>query len=571
MQANTVEEVEQQDRLLREANEKIDRLRCAADLLIAAEFVPGSAADKRAARDNAAIEVVRHFHHSDLPTFRREAQKTLAGRETFYWPLEFPEVMVERGGFDAFVGNPPFLGGRYISGQFGSSYLAYLKSQLASNAKGNADLIAYFYLRGQQLLKLGGTTGFVGTKTVAEGDTLDVGLAQIKGCGAALFRAESSRKWPGSANVLFVTLHWRNGPWGGKCDLNGFKVPHITGRLDSTTDDKPHTLVQAIRAYQGCYVHGMGFFVDKIRREALISSDSGSASCIFPCITAEDFNSSPSMEFNRFVIYMGEMLEDEARKYRSAWHYLELNVKEERRQCGDVSLLQKWWRFKRLTKTLYGLIWQHERVLICPVVTKYLSFAWVPSMVILLNKMYAFVGATEQHFTVLQCSLHGSWAWNWSGKLKGDMQYAPSDCFDNFPFPLPEACILLGSLGDGYVRLRNHIMSSRQHGLTKTYNRFHTPDETSDDIQKLRQLHVEMDNAVAAAYGWTDLDLGHGFHETKQGTRYTIGEPARREVLARLLQLNHERYAEEVKQGLHDKKKGRAKKAKPDESGGLFE
>ena len=89
-----------------------------------------------------------------------------------------------------------------------------------------------------------------------------------------------------------------------------------------------------------------------------------------------------------------------------------------------------------------------------------------------------------------------------------------------------------------------------------------------------------MDNAVAAAYGWTDLDLGHGFHETKQGVRYTISEPARREVLARLLKLNHERYAEEVKQGLHEKKgKGGAgrvkgggkKKTKPDEGSGMFE
>jgi hypothetical protein len=65
-----------------------------------------------------------------------------------------------------------------------------------------------------------------------------------------------------------------------------------------------------------------------------------------------------------------------------------------------------------------------------------------------------------------------------------------------------------------------------------------------------------MDKAVAAAHGWTDLKLDHGFHETKQGTRFTISESARREVLARLLKLNHERYAEEVKQGLHDKKHG---------------
>ena len=105
-------------------------------------------------------------------------------------------------------------------------------------------------------------------------------------------------------------------------------------------------------------------------------------------------------------------------------------------------------------------------------------------------------------------------------------------------------------------------MLDRQEGLTTIYNRFHDPDETSADIQELRQLHVEMDNAVAAAYGWTDLDLGHGFHKTKQGVRYTISELARREVLARLLKLNHERYAEEVKQGLHEKKKPKATKVK---------
>ena len=68
-----------------------------------------------------------------------------------------------------------------------------------------------------------------------------------------------------------------------------------------------------------------------------------------------------------------------------------------------------------------------------------------------------------------------------------------------------------------YYDHRRQVMLSRQEGLTKTYNRFHDPDESAADIQKLRDLHVEMDKAVAAAYGWSDLDLGHGFHETKQG------------------------------------------------------
>jgi DNA-binding IclR family transcriptional regulator len=79
------------------------------------------------------------------------------------------------------------------------------------------------------------------------------------------------------------------------------------------------------------------------------------------------------------------------------------------------------------------------------------------------------------------------------------------------------------------------------------------------DIARLRELHMEMDQAVAAAYGWQDLELEHGFHETAQGVRYTISEAARGEVLGRLLRLNHERYEEEVKQGLHERKESASK------------
>lgn len=109
-------------------------------------------------------------------------------------------------------------------------------------------------------------------------------------------------------------------------------------------------------------------------------------------------------------------------------------------------------------------------------------------------------------------------------------------------------------------------MLARQEGLTATYNRFHDPLERSADIARLRDLHVAMDCAVASAYGWDDLALGHGFHETPQGVRFTLSEAARREVLGRLLELNHQRYEEEqaatkVIEGQSDKgKKARSKK-----------
>jgi hypothetical protein len=71
--------------------------------------------------------------------------------------------------------------------------------------------------------------------------------------------------------------------------------------------------------------------------------------------------------------------------------------------------------------------------------------------------------------------------------------------------------------------------------------RFHDPNETSANIVRLRELHVEMDPAVTAASGWDDVDLGHGFHQTKQGLRFTISEETRRDVLGCLLALNHAR------------------------------
>jgi hypothetical protein len=111
-------------------------------------------------------------------------------------------------------------------------------------------------------------------------------------------------------------------------------------------------------------------------------------------------------------------------------------------------------------------------------------------------------------------------------------------------------------------------MAERREGLTATYNRFHCRDDSAD-IAELRKLHVELDYAVAAAYDWTDLDLGHGYHDTKQGPRYTISNEARRTVLDRLLALNHERYAEEQRNAESTPKKKSTRK-RGNEQSALF-
>ena len=50
-------------------------------------------------------------------------------REPFHWPLAFPEIFADttNPGFDAIIGNPPFLGGQKISGTIGDDYLDWLQ------------------------------------------------------------------------------------------------------------------------------------------------------------------------------------------------------------------------------------------------------------------------------------------------------------------------------------------------------------------------------------------------------------------------------------------------------------
>src|SRR5689334_22266063 len=90
--------------------------------------------------------------------------------------------------------------------------------------------------------------------------------------------------------------------------------------------------------------------------------------------------------------------------------------------------------------------------------------------------------------------------------MKDDLRYTLSDCFETFPFPEGrDAHPALDAAGETYSEYRAQLMVANHEGLTKTYNRFHDPDERDAGILKLRELHTAMDQAVLGAYGWGDV------------------------------------------------------------------
>ena len=317
---------------------------------------------------------------------------------------------------------------------------------------------------------------------------------------------------------------------------------------------------------------GKGFILTPEEAQTLIEKDPKNKDVLFPFLNGQDLNTNPDQSPSRWVInffdYPLDVEHDDPKKPKGAPYavdypdclaIVEKKVKPERDQLGlkkDSSAkgyAKYWWLYGRRALDLYEAIAQRDRVLVIAATSRTVAFNFEPSNIVFSHAVVVFSLDQYQAFATLQSSFHEKWARQYSSSMKADLRYTPSDIFETFPFP--ETTDNLESIGKQYYTHRQSIMETRQEGLTKTYNRFHDSTETAEDIATLRQLHREMDEAVAVAYNWTDLSLDHGFHETKQGVRYTISETAREEVLNRLLQLNFDRYAEEVRLGLHDKKK----------------
>ncbi|MGI8412948.1 MAG: Eco57I restriction-modification methylase domain-containing protein [Solirubrobacteraceae bacterium] len=573
-------------RLLAEAEQATELVRLGADLLVA------SALDANPKRrellrqtllTSYEIEALAEEEHERHPfraehraagivertALRARADELLGDHRPFHWPLEFPEIFIgpkERGeaaGFAAMIGNPPFLGGQKITGALGVPYRDYLVEFLAHGVRGSADLCAYFFLRAHHLVRHDGDMGLLATNTIAQGGTREVGLEQLTKAGDAIVRAIPSRKWPGEANLEVAHLWLRKGEWRDGYVLDEQPVGGISAFLTvpSRAQGNPYRLAaNAGKSFQGSIVLGMGFVLEPEEALALIAKDPRSREVLFPYLNGEDLNSRPDQSPSRWVINFHDWPLERAESYPDCMRIVREKVKPKREEQNDEGGKQYWWRFLRPRPELHEAIAGMERVLVLSIVTQYFGPAFCPNGWVYAHRCCVFPLDEWGDYSVVQSTIHEVWARQYSSSLESRLNYSPTDCFETFPLPFAQDCLVI--YGERYVTHRNTIANSRQEGTTKVYQRFHSSEEASPDIARLRELHAEMDRAVADAYGWSDLDLGHGFHETKQGRRFTISEVARREVLDRLLALNHARYAEEVAAGLHEKgKAGSGRKA----------
>ena len=593
-QVDDIHQARLKEDLAREARVALDEIRTLADLIVGTALRTASRPKSREIDfPQLAITIGDVFKRTD-PEARAQGfieladtaalrLRDLAGapRTPFHWVLEFPEVLdpdrpAPATGFDAIIGNPPFQGGQKITGALGTDYRDHLVLDLADGRRGSADLCAYFLLRSASLLHEPGQIGAVATNTIAQGDTREVGLDALTAGDLTITRAVSSTPWPGSASLEVALLWIRRGLWLGVHVLDDASVPAISSNLTvpGKSLGKPYRLkANEDRSFIGSYVLGMGFVMTPEEAQALIAGNPKNRAVLFPYLNGEDLNTTVAQSATRWVINFRDWPLDResapedydgpvAADYPDCLAIVREKVKPERDQNPRKQRREKWWQFAETTPKLRQYLAQkhpeRDRVICLSLVGNHASFANVVAGLTYAHKLAVIPDGPQSLFAILQSTLHYAWAWKNGSTMRTDLNYSPSDCFETFPFPLESDPSVLAAVGLRYELHRRSAMQTAQLGLTKTYNRFHDPDERAEDIAELRRLHTELDCAVVRAYGWDDLvdRLEHGFHETRQGIRFTVSEAARRELLDRLLALNHERYAAEVEAGLHDKPEG---------------
>ena len=575
-----IRDVETMARLVAEARKKLQSIELVADAMIGEVLrANGNTRAIDSVLDSLAVQADA-FLKGDLKmgcAISRGARAALSvdlpdgkpARKPFHWPLEFPEVFQrESNGFDAMMGNPPFLGGRRIRRSIGHVYLNWLTTALFQNASGNADLCAFFFRRVNDLLAHDGYYGSLATNTISQGDTRDVGLAKICKQGSIIYKAISNLKWPGTANLTVALVWIAKSRWDGPCEIDGQIVNRIGDSLtnESVISGKPKILrSNSNLSFQGSIVLGSGFVLTPEQAKRLISKDHRNSQVIFPYLRGEDFLSRPDQSPTTYVInffdwpldrenapigYTGPVAAD----YPDCLAIIEELVKPERtrrKPNGQFALRkplpQKWWIYSDKRPALYRTIAGLKRVLFHSFTGKYVIFDFVPLGYVYAGPHNVFATDADEDFAVLQSSFHNLWAWEHCSTMETRLRYANRNLFETFPFPSEYKD--LKEIGGIYHSYRKSMCIRREQGLTELYNMFHDIDNQDEDCVRLREIHSNMDQQVASVYGWDDIRLQHGFHETKQGIRFTVSENARSDMLRRLLELNHSLYEKEQKSG----------------------
>ena len=605
-------------------------LRSTGDLLVAAFFIGSKVKDRQELRDLFLAATVTAVEADELEAEMAKPLGTLRkgemGITPLHWELEFPDVFERpQGGFDGFVGNPPFIGGLKISPQLGKCFAEWIaEAHACSNS--NSDICSYFFRQAFTLTRKGGFVSLLASNIICQGDTRRTGLEWITSNDGAIYCAVKKLRWPGVARlVVSLVCIINDKKYVGTRILNGKSVIDITSYLYSSGPNyspKPLTANQG-KCFQGAVILGSGFtFDDKSaqaspRKDAeCLAAQGENAKVIFDFLGWSEAAGSPTHAATRKVINFGQRSYEECvSRWPELINIVRQKVKPQRDRLGNDSTSKSrkacWWQYGSYPKGLFDALMSYDKCIVTGAgAAAFHQFAVVSASHVFSHKLIVFPSDEYSLFGVLQSSFHDEWrrAFGATRGSTDDLTYNPTDVFINFP--LPSSSQDLEQSSQRLNSVRSEGMMALGLGLTDYYREYHSPysaglsqyEEVKSAMREIDDLLLglyEINDRIRLVYGYGLDDLGidelddeveailesfcpsgdlffddpgvaikfnealRPFLGSKKRLywRYRWPDAVRDDILARLLALNAEHYEEEVNLGLHSKGVKQASKA----------
>ena len=426
---------------------------------------------------------------------------------------------------DAIIGNPPFLGSRFLAKEHGYEYARKVDAAFPGVPK-MADFCVHWFRLAHDRLKPGGRAGLVGTKTVRQNESREASLDYIVANGGTITEAVSHQVWSGEAAVHVALINWLKGEQGGtkklytqigdakdspwKCEELGSIGPTLSSSTDASEAKALRANQEPKLVFQGQNPVSEGFFLAPEEASELLRKDPLCREVIFPYMIGRDLvaDGRPT----RCIIDFGQREMTDAMRYKAAFARVKdlvmpgvlAKAEKEIAATGKEStrwtrMANRWWQFRDYQPGTMAAIAKLPRYIACPRVTKRPIFEFVSNRIHPDNALAVFAFADDYSFGILQSSLHWAWFKARCSTLKGDFRYTSDTVFDTFPWPQSPTLAQVKAVAEAAASLRalrREIMAANGWSLRDLYRTLETPG-----TNRLRDAHAALDSAVRAAYG----------------------------------------------------------------------
>ena len=342
------------------------------------------------------------------------------------------------------VGNPPFLGDKFMRGELGDGYVEELRKIFGKRIPGQSDLCCYWFEKARQQIEDGkcNCVGLLATQGIRGGANREV-LKRIKTTGDIFF-AESDREWILAGATVHVSMIGFDGGAEKSRRLDGKEVETIHANLSALTDAGAACLLSTGK--------GIGFIgvaqkapFDITEEQAVtmlsLPNPHGrpNSDVLIPICNAEDITRRRRGVWN--VDFGLSRPLAESQLYEAPFAEVQNTVHPLRIAHREPRQTKYWWLFARpcpdMRKGLHGL----QRFLATPRVSKHRVFAWLSSEILCDSAVVAFARDDDYFFGVVHSRFHELWALAQGTQLRekeSGFRYTPTTCFETFPFPFAD-------------------------------------------------------------------------------------------------------------------------------------